>query len=128
MQDTYNKVSPVVAAKMATRTANVTGEVVDLAGYDSVTFVVMSGTLTDGTYTTALKESDDGSTFTTVDSSQILGGNVSFAATDDDTVKKLGYVGGKRYVRLDITVSGATSGGVIGAIAVRANARHAPAS
>jgi hypothetical protein len=65
----------------------------------------------------------DGSDMADAPASAVLGAAV-FAATDDNTVKSLSYVGSKRYARLKIVSTGVTTGGTLGAIAVLARQRH----
>lgn len=119
---------PVVALKDAgVVKVSLTGEKIDTKGYHSVIFVVLSGTITDGTQTFKLTESDDNTTFTDVAAADLLGTAPVFALTDDDKVKTFGYIGKKRYLQLASTVSGSPgTGGTFGAIAVLGNPLRAP--
>lgn len=56
--------------------------------------------------------------FAAVNSSRVLGPLPSFAATDDDTVKSFGVLPNKRYVRIVVTATTATTGGVLVATAI----------
>ncbi len=103
----------------AARTASANGTGVDLAGYERALVVVESGTITDGTHTIEVQESADNSTFTAVADTDLEGTEPAIAAANDDTVWTIGYVGTKRYVRVAVTVAGATTGGVYGAQVVR---------
>ena len=47
---------------------------------------------------------------------------------DDDEVRKIGYIGDKRYVRLTITPAANTGNADLSAIAVLAGVRKAPRS
>lgn len=106
-----------------TDTAGV-GAIIDTQGFESLTFLILSGTVTDGTsYTPKLDEGDASnlSDAAEVAAAGLVGtiAGATFAATDDNKVKKLGYrCGPKRYVRLTLTPAGATSGGAFSAIAV----------
>jgi hypothetical protein len=113
------------------QTSTVNGTVIDLAAFGNnfrdVMFELTSGTLTDGTYAVTVEESDQsGSGFAAVASSRVLGSLPSFAATDDDTVKVFGACPTKRYVRLVVTATGATTGGVLSARAICGNGSDHP--
>lgn len=116
------------ALNTAAITSNTTtsGTGVDLKGYQAVMFVIKSGTLTDGAYAINVQESDDNSTYTDATAADIVGTEPSFALTDDNTAKKVGYVGDKRYARIQVVSTSVTSGGTIGAVAVRGHADVAP--
>lgn len=109
-----------------------TGVVIDTLNYRGHEFVIKSGTLTDGTYTPSIEEGDasDLSDASAVAAGDLLGtiAGATFAATDDNAVKKIGYRGNKRYIRIKITASGVTSGGSIGAVIAQAFARSMPVS
>ncbi len=100
----------------AARTVSTNGTGVDLAGFHAVAAYVVAGTITDGTHTPKLQESDDNTTFTDVAAGDLQG---AFVAITTNSVQEVGYIGSKRYVRVVVTVSGATTGGVYGAIIVR---------
>lgn len=99
----------------AARTATANGTGVDTANAGQVTFHFIVGTITDGTHAPKLQESDDNSAFTDVAAADQVGTLANLAS---NTNQKVGYIGGKRYVRAVSTVSGATTGGVYAAIAV----------
>lgn len=97
----------------AARTATASGSTVDLANQLSNMVVFEVGTITDGTHTPTVEESDaSGSGFTTVAAADLVG---TLAALATNTDQKVGYIGKKRYVRAVVTVAGATTGGVYGA-------------
>jgi hypothetical protein len=58
-----------------------------------------------------------------VAASQVLGTAV-FAATDDNVVKSLSYLGSKRYARVKIVSTGVTTGGTFSALAILGRQRH----
>lgn len=88
-------------------------------GNNSLTFIITSPASSAAAITVSLKESNDGTTFTEVDSEQIIG-NADFATTDTSTVKMIGYAGGAKYVKLYIT--GTTTGYT--ALAIKGRNRH----
>ncbi len=127
MHNLYSNALPVQALSSQTvQTGTVNGTAVDTGVYNNnfrdVLFVLTSGTLTDGTYAVAVEESDSsGSGYAAVDASRVLGSLPSFAATDDNTVKYVGARPTKRYVRITVTATSATTGGVLSATAVLGN-------
>ena len=101
------------------------GVILDTAGYESILFVIQSGTLADGTYTPLIQEGDDSglSDAAAVADTDLTNteASVAFAATDDNTSKSIAYVGDKRYVRLNIVSASTSSGGTLSAVAVKGN-------
>lgn len=85
--------------------------------HGGVLFIISSGTITDGTTTATIEDSDAGSVWTAAAAADIQGSAV-FLLTDDDTVKEISYDGSKRFCRLILTTTGGATGGVIGAIAL----------
>jgi len=92
-------------------------EIVDTRGYESVTFALLLGanTDTDATFTVLFEDGDDSglSDNDAVVDAQLLGTEAlaSFtAAADDNKVKKIGYVGNKRYCRVTVTPASNDSG------------------
>lgn len=120
--DVYNDISVLNAFDIQTISSNTTtnGDIIDTQGFEAVTFVFQTGTVTDGDYTVLLEESDD-SGFTTsnaVADSDLIGteAGASFTLdTDDNKVSKLGYNGNKRYLRASIVSTNTSSGATLGA-------------
>lgn len=128
--DLHNNVNDVLALAISSITTNTTtvGAIIDTAGYESIEFVIQSGTLTDGTYTVTLEDGDDAALAdaATITSTYLLGTFPSFIATEDDTVKRIGTNTKKRYVRLSIVSTGVTTGGTMAATAVQGHPHRAP--
>lgn len=94
---------------------------VDLAGYNGALVVCYSGALTvDMPF--QLMHSDDHVTFTAVDDADLLGLEPTLLAATDNEVKTIGYIGKKRYLRVDTT----TGTGIAGAMIIKGFPRHAP--
>lgn len=113
------------------QTGTTNGDAIDLAQNNSnfrdVLFIITSGTLTDGTYTASVEESDaSGSGYAAIGSHRLVTAAPSFEATDDNTVKSVACRPTKRYVRVVITAATATTGGVLSAVAVLANGSDNP--
>ncbi|MFJ4687061.1 hypothetical protein [Streptomyces sp. NPDC088789] len=123
-RDLYAHLAPVTTLAPAARTASATGTGVDLANYDGAVAIVHAGAWTDGTHTFDVQDSDDNTTFTSVAGDFLSGTEpvVSNSGTAG-TVYRIGYHGIRRYVRVAVTVAGATTGAVYGAHIVRGYAR-----
>lgn len=116
-QDAQNSLAP------AARTASANGSGVDLANFASATVAFVVGTITDGTHTPSVEESDDNAAFTAVAAADLIG---SLAALASNTNQRVGYRGSKRYIRAVSTVAGATTGGVYAAVVIRGDGRKQP--
>ncbi|MFK5949266.1 MAG: hypothetical protein QM500_10920 [Methylococcales bacterium] len=123
MKDLQSKIRLAVALAIAVRTASANGSGIDLQGFNSAVVVLTPGTITDGTHTPKVQESDDDSTYTDVAATDLVG---TLADLTSDTVQKVGYKGNKRYIRVVLTVAGTTTGGIYGALAVRGDADLSP--
>jgi len=98
--------------------------IIDLAGYEGALVVCYTGSIT-GDVTFELKHGDESnlSDGAAVSDSDLIGSEPTFAnLTEDNAVKTFGYVGNKRYLRVD-----ATAGvGIAGALVIKGYPRHAP--
>lgn len=129
MRDLQNEISSAVTiAPAANRTATTTGSAVDLAGYRSAAALVQYGTVTDGTWTATIEDSDDGSTgWATV--TDISGSFTARTSANDETVEEVAYLGSKRYIRVVVTETVAsTTGALFNALIVRGDPISKPAS
>lgn len=129
--------SPVSGA--GDNTAQVS-QIIDRQGYDSLTFLIATGALADADATfTVLVEDGDAANLSdnaAVVDAELIGQSVGSASTpevlagfifsDDDQVRKIGYIGNKRYVRLTITPAANTGAWLIAALAVLAHPEHTP--
>lgn len=132
MRDDKNnlKISNALNPQAITSDTTTAGAIIDTANFDSLTFAITSGTLTDGTYT-VLIEDDTASNMGTaaaVADAYLIGTEAlaSFAASEDNTTKKIGYIGNKRYVRLSIVSASTSSGGLMSAVAIQGCPAEAP--
>jgi hypothetical protein len=121
--DLHNNVDDRVALDaqaIATNTTTV-GNIIDTLGFRSLEFFILSKTITDGAYAIKLEEGEDAALSDAADvpAADVLGALTGFVAADDDTVKRVGSVGKKRYQRLSIVSTGVTTGvDIMGAVAV----------
>ena len=143
MRDLSNNVVPVMSIIPAVKTTAANGVGVDLQGYESAMAVVNVGAEGDTlaanlNFQISLQHSDDDSTYTDCVQADIHDGTI---AADGDwlildgtaggnpdstgSIHRVGYVGGKRYIRLVIAKTGTHSTGTsISGIILKGNARH----
>ena len=108
-------------------TASVNGGTVDLAGFTKAMFVAQVGTIADGTFNFDPEESDDGSSWTNIAAGDLSGAFVEADSDNDDVIQEVGYMGSKRYIRCNVTVTGSPSdGGPIGITVIKGAPRQAP--
>lgn len=128
----YTNVTARSSLSPAARSATANGTGVDRnVGADmhrTAMVVVHTGTITDGTHTIEVQDSDDNSTFTAVADEFLQGTEPAISSTDDDSLFFIGYIGPKRYLRVVSTVAGATTGGVYGAVVLLGEPRRGPVS
>lgn len=128
--------SPV---SVADNTAQVS-QIIDRAGYGSVGFVIATGALpdADATFTVLVEHGDQANLSDAVAApdSDLIGSDpasstapeaqASFTFAADDNVRKIGYRGTKRYVRLTITPANNASASLLSAIALLGHATYEP--
>lgn len=122
-------IAPIAIGANATKT----GVIIDRQGYGGVEFVTAYGAVTTtGTIVTVVvKEGDVTGTLTSVADADLLGtealaslaAGARVAGTGKEVTKRVGYVGTKRYVQLNVVSTGTTSVGCVGAAAIL----HSPA-
>lgn len=121
MRDLHNNIHPLAGiVPVAARTDDtaIVSTIVDTQGYNSCEFVIITGTNTDADATfTVLVQDGDASNLSdaaAVSDDELLGTEAlaSFAFGDDNETRKIGYVGGKRYVRVTVTPSGNGAGNI----------------
>ena len=142
MRDTLNSLAfrPALGPVVASDNTAIVGNVIDRLGFDSLTFAIQTGTLVDADATFAvLVEHGDAANFSDaaavadVDLITQTPGTApeaaaSFTFAEDGVTRKIGYIGGKRYVRLTITPSGNSGNAPLAAIAVLGHAALRPAA
>ncbi len=126
--DLYNNILVVKGINPAVYDDSQNGPAHDLQGFESAVIIIQSGTITNGTHTFSLEESDDNADWDAVDPNFVQGTLpvLTFAA-GSDSVTRIGYVGMKRYIRVVVTVTGAPNvGGLYGTSCVKGNPHSAP--
>ncbi len=123
--------SPVAA--VSNNTAYVS-EILDTANFTANELVILTGSLADAdaTFTVLLEE---GAASNLSDAAAVADGDMlgteagaSFTFANDDTTKKLGYIGSKRYIRATITPANNTGNAFVAAVWAQGGARVAPQS
>jgi hypothetical protein len=136
-RDLHNNISIVESidpVAVGTTGTGQTGAVVDRRGFDSVEAVLSYGaiTATAATFTVTILEGDATGSMTSVADADLLGtesaaGLAAATRTDGSTenvVKRIGYIGSKRYVQAKI-VSTATAGTPVAASFILGNPQGA---
>lgn len=122
MKDLYNKLEVVSVLNSIAVTTTATYTDIDLQGFNSAILVLNCG-LDAGTglgashkFVFTLYDSADGTTYAVVETADMLDLTVASgvvltidAVGEDNSIYKLGYVGGKRYLQLVMTVTGTVS-------------------
>lgn len=112
-------------ASIATNTTTA-GSSIDTKGFESLTLFFELGARTDGTFLPLVQDSDDNSTFADVADTFLIGTEAEALLNTANTIKSIGYVGKKRYVKASIVSSAVTSGATASATAILANAAKRP--
>ena len=147
MQDLSNNIELGNSIINAVKTDAENGSGIDLQGFEEATAVVSVGaegdTLSGSVYfEVSLEHSDDNSTYTDVVQADIVNGTIAAGGIwlkldgttggDPDTTGgqwQVGYVGGKRYVRLVLAKAGTHSTGTpISGMIVKSRPRHGAVS
>ena len=135
MRDLMSNIHPVSAIPLGpavTDNSPFVGMVVDRRGFGSLVFVIHAGTLTTAgaTFTPLVEHGDaaDLSDAAAVPDDLLSGSEAmaGFTGANDGVVRKVGYVGGKRYVRLTVTPSGNGAAASLSAMAVLGHPVNAP--
>ena len=122
MKDLYNNLEIESVLDPIAVTATATYTDIDLKGFNSACLVINcgldagSGLGASHKFVGVLYDSDDGTTYEVVETADMLDLTVTSgvvltidAVGEDNSIYKLGYVGGKRYLQLIVTVTGTVS-------------------
>lgn len=140
MRDMTNsiQVKRVLSPVSVSDTTAQVGQIIDRQGYNSLTYVIATGSIADAdaTFTVLLEESDvsDMTGAAAVADADMISQTsgtapetaAAFQFDDDNEVRKLGYIGSKRYTRLTITPVGNASAAVLSAVALLGHPANAP--
>ena len=110
----------------------IVSQIVDLAGFQQVVFAINLGAIADADATFAVLV-DHGDAANLSDAAAVPDLNLTgteaaagFKFDDDNKVRKIGYVGSKRYVRLTVTPANNTGAAFVSAVAVLSGSRYTP--
>lgn len=116
------KLTRVINATAAGTTA-INGSVIDMKGFDAVTFIVELGAITAGAVTSI--KAQQGAQSNLSDAADLKGTSISIADTDDDKIVALEIEPTERYCR--VVVSRATQNAVVDSgLAIQAKAHSVP--
>lgn len=128
-KDIHYNISQSVALNGATISTDTTtsGNVIDTQYFEAVEFIAQVNAYTLGTVTLNVQESDTTTSgdFTDVDAAFLLGVESGTAISAANTTKRIGYVGHKRYVRIQ-AVTTASANLYVSALAVLGFPHSAP--
>lgn len=127
--NSITKVAMAITPVAATAIAD--GSDINTLGFESIEFIVFSGTLGTGTIDFTLQEADDdgagaADTFSDVAAGDILGTPPTILATEDDSVFRFGYIGKKQWLRLQNVETADWTSMIHGAVAILSNPKSAP--
>lgn len=131
-RDIHNNIKTESAFDIQAITTDTTtvGNIIDTAEFSGLEFILFASTLTTGDFTPLIEDGDDAALAdaAAVVDDFLIGTEAEasyIGGLGDDTTRRIGYVGKKRYVRLSI-VSSNTANGTLGAIAVKGFPGTAP--
>lgn len=137
MRDLANHIHPVRAISPAGAVVDntpIVSSIVDTAGYSSAAFIINLGALADAdaTFAVTLDHGDDPALAdaVAVPDDKLTGtkAQAGFTFADDNKLRKIGYVGAKRYVRLTITPANNAGNAFVSAVAILGDSRYSPTS
>lgn len=127
--DVKRAISPVASAADNTP---IVSQIIDRAGYFGAAFLILTGALpdADATFTVLVEHGEVAnlSDAAAVPDADLIGTEAlaSFIFSDDDKVRKIGYRGNKRYLRLTITPAANASASLVAAVAILHHPRSRP--
>lgn len=134
MRDTITSIHPLRAISPQSVTDNtvLTSQTIDRQGYESLSFVIATGALSDAdaTFAVSVEHGDlaNMSDAAAAAAADLIGtaADAGFTFADDDETRKIGYKGTKRYVRIKITPSNNSGAANVAAVAVLGHPHIAP--
>jgi hypothetical protein len=123
MKDLKNNIDVVNSIDPDDYTTTINGLGIDLQEFESSAVVFSVGTVTDGTHTPKVEESNDNSNWNDVALSDQEG---TLSDLSSDINQRVGYKGAKRYLRAVLSVSGATVGAQLAGLVLRGKPHREP--
>lgn len=121
-----------ITPRVVTDNTAAVGEVIDTAGFHILAFVIATGTLADAdaTFAVLVEHGDEagGGDMAAAPDGDLIGteAEAGFTFAADAETRKIGYIGGKRNVRLTVTPSGNSGNAPIAAVAILGHAGERP--
>jgi hypothetical protein len=111
-------------------TANCTAVDLGGVGADSALVVIITGVITDGSHAVSIEDSDDGATgWTAVPAGRLQNGPApTITAANGDTQFEIGVTVTRRYARVTVVSTGATTGGLFAAVVMAGQSDQVPIS
>jgi hypothetical protein len=129
MLDINLEVKQAIAPQVAGSDGAVNGTSISLSDNLSAVIVFSVGTLTDGSFTPSVEESDDGgSTWTAVAAADLRGTLVAVTTSNDPKIQQVVYQGELGMIRPVITAATTTDGGPIAAYVILGDEKQAGGS
>ena len=129
-KDLHAHLKPVIGigiSAQASDTAADLGDAVDMLGFESCLFVILTGVLATAAATFTVKlQHRDTTTASWVDCTvHETIGNADFTGANDNATRKIGYIGAKRYSRMHIKPAANSGAWAVGVIAILGHPRYA---
>ena len=133
MTDLHNIIQPVRVRSpaVAGTTGTKAGQVIDMAGFESIEFIIANGAQGSSvTVTPVIKSGSATGSLASCADSELLGTEAAAAALlagagGANAVAKIGYIGSDRYVTCDLIIGGAATG-VHSVVGIQGGPRKAP--
>lgn len=128
MRDLRNNIDAESLLAPAVQSATVSSIDADVAGYNSLTFIISTGAIVSaGSFTATVEDTDDEGAspddHETVVAASLIGTLPDVLAAN--TVYRIGYVGHRRFARVKLTKNGGTSLAA-GVVAIKGHPASAP--
>ncbi len=129
-KDLHNRIKASRAISPLTGTDNTAfvSQIIDRAGYEALTFVIATGTIADADVNVVILV-EDGNNASLTDAAAVADAFLigteapDLFYNDDDKVRKISYIGPKRYVRLTLTPANNAGSLPLAAVAILSSAR-----
>lgn len=129
MRDIHNKYDLAILMDIASISASTKSKLIDIALHEGVELVVPTGAATGvdvSNYITPVVQHSDtnlDADYETVPANFLLG---SFGALEANSVQRVGYIGGKKNVRVHLVETGAVTSMTVGVLAMIGHSRFGP--
>lgn len=105
---------------------NTDGVEIDREEFESITFVAKVGAYTDGAYALAVLHGDTSGSLSVAPSSNLVATPAVSSLGAANAIATIGYVGGKKYVKLRVVSTSTSSGATLTGIAIKGNGSPQP--